>query len=191
MKRVVSPSKVVEQWDLEIYTLILLWRYVRRGERKKKKKNKIETGRPLFPRPRILVKISRTLRGGDPPSKTFTYDLFGGPLDHPLSLQTRRFLGFKRILRDYAPARFPYFSEPATFFFFPFPLSLREIVTWCRHGDFSSKTNLSTWSIGQATTIRCIIQQYFISDPRYSFLPRLPLLLSVHGDPVFVYVCIW
>lgn len=38
MKRVVSPFKVVEQWDLEIYTLILLWRYVRRGERKKKKK---------------------------------------------------------------------------------------------------------------------------------------------------------
>lgn len=130
MKRVVSPSKVVEQWDLEIYTLILLWRYVHRGERKKKKKNKIETGRPLFPRPRILVKISRTLRGGDPPSKTFTYDLFGGPLDHPLSLQTRRFLGFKRILRDYAPARFPYFSEPATFFFFPFPLPL---PSWDRH----------------------------------------------------------
>lgn len=38
--------------------------------------------------------------------------------------------------------------------------------------DFSSKTNLSTWSIGQATTIRCIIQQYFISDSRYSCLPR-------------------
>lgn len=133
MKRVVSPSKVVEQWDLEIYTLILLWRYVHRGERKKKKKNKIETGRPLFPRPRILVKISRTLREGDPPSKTFTYDLFGGPLDHPLSLQTRRFLGFKRILWDYAPARFPYFSEPATFFFFlsPFPFvrSSRDAVT--------------------------------------------------------------
>lgn len=49
-------------------------------------KNKIETGRPLFPRPWILVKISRTRRGGGggPPSKTFTYDRFGGPLDHPL-----------------------------------------------------------------------------------------------------------
>lgn len=54
-----GSSKAVEQRDLEIYTLILLWRYVRRGG----KKNKIETGRPLFPRPRILVKISRTLGG--------------------------------------------------------------------------------------------------------------------------------
>lgn len=45
----------------------------------------------------ISKNLTYTERGGGPPSKTFTYDRFGGPLDHPL-VSNWRFLAFKRIL---------------------------------------------------------------------------------------------
>lgn len=88
-----GSSKVVEQWDLEIYALILLWRYVRTGGKKKQNRN-----RETFVSEAADISKNLTYNGG-PPSKTFTYDDgFGGPfLDHPLA-QTRRFLRFKRIL---------------------------------------------------------------------------------------------
>lgn len=163
-------SKAVEQWDLEIYTLILLllWRYVCRT------KNKIETGRPLFPRPWILVKISRTRRGGEDRhqkhSHTTALVVPWTTLSSPTD-DSSRLKGYCKTTRS---DRFPYFSKPATFFS---PVRgeggvhvMRDTCVTAR--DFSSKTNLSTWSIGQATTIRCIIQQYFISDSRYSCLSR-------------------
>lgn len=166
------------------------------GGKEKKKKKKQNRNRETF------VSEAADI------SKNLTYTQGGGTrhrkrshttsLVVPWTTLSRSKLDDSSGLKGYCETTLPpdsliFPNLPRFFFFLSLSLSLREIVTWCRHGDFSSKTNLSTWSIGQATTIRCIIQQYFISDPRYSFLPRLPLplLLSVHGDPVFVYVCIW
>lgn len=179
-----GSSKVVEQWDLEIYTLILLWRYVRTGG----KKNKIETGRPLFPRPRILVKISRTT--GDRHRKhSHTTTALVVPSWTTLSLKLDDSLGLKGYCKTTHSRPIPLFFQTCHVFF-PSPSPSPFVrSTWCRHHMviFLRKQICLRDRLDRRRQSSCIIQQYFISDPRYSFLSRV-YTVRVHGDPVFVYL---
>lgn len=140
------------------------------------KKNKIETGRPLFPRPRILVKISRTLGG------TGIENIHIRPLWWSLGPPSRSKLDDSSGLKGYCKTThsrpIPLFFQ--TFFFLP------SLPSWDPRDAVTTRwfffENKFVYVIDWTGDDNCIIQQYFISDPRYSFL-------SVHGDPVFVSVC--
>lgn len=133
MKRVVSPFKVVEQWDLEIYTLILLWRYVRRGERKKKKKQNRNRETFVSEAADISKNLTYTQGGGTRHRKrSHTTSLVV-----PWTTLSRSKLDDSSGLKGYCETTLPpdsliFPNLPRFFFFlspFPFVRSSRDAVT--------------------------------------------------------------